>query len=85
MSLELLAGVNGTPVDTTKLDRVESIPRSGKCGRTILKSGLLFSAQNIPLPLRGNVKLELKQMQSSLGIISRVDTPTQWCVGMVVM
>ncbi|KAL5481824.1 hypothetical protein EMCRGX_G022073 [Ephydatia muelleri] len=44
----------------------------------------LFTSRNIPLPLRSKVEQELKQMES-LGIISKVDKPTPWCAGMVVV
>ena len=44
----------------------------------------LFTSTNIPLPLRSKVEQELKQMES-LGIISKVDKPTPWCTGMVVV
>ena len=44
----------------------------------------LFTSRNIPLPLRSKVEQELKQMES-LGIISKIDKPTPWCAGMVVV
>lgn len=44
----------------------------------------LFTSRNIPLPLHSKVEQELKQMES-LGIISKVDKPTPWCAGMVVV
>eukprot|EP00731_Ephydatia_muelleri_P001217 Em0001g1217a len=39
---------------------------------------------NIPLPLRNKVKEELERM-TKLGVISKVETPTEWCAGMVVV
>ena len=42
----------------------------------------IFSARNIPLPLRGKVQDELARMETQ-GIISKVDEPTPWCTGMV--
>ena len=36
------------------------------------------------LPLRTKVKEELDKMES-LGVISRVEEPTEWCSGMVVV
>ncbi|CAM4728520.1 unnamed protein product [Leuciscus chuanchicus] len=39
--------------------------------------------RRVPLPLMGNVKEELDRMEG-LGVISRVDEPTDWCCGMVV-
>ena len=44
----------------------------------------LHTPRNVPLPLRKKVKDELKRMES-LGVISKVDTPTSWCAGMVVV
>ena len=39
---------------------------------------------NVPLPLRDKVRQELEQMDS-MGVISKMDTPTPWCAGMVVV
>ena len=44
----------------------------------------LFTARKIPIPLRDKVHNELKQMEAS-GVISKVDQPTEWCLGMVVV
>ena len=43
----------------------------------------LVYPKNIPLPLRQKIQNELKRMEN-LGVISRVDEPTQWCAGIVV-
>ena len=43
-----------------------------------------FTARKIPIPLRDKVQHEFKQMESS-GVISKVDQPTTWCSGMVVV
>lgn len=40
----------------------------------------LFVPRNVPLPLRED---ELDRMQQ-LEVISKVETPTEWCAGMVV-
>ena len=37
----------------------------------------------VPIPLRKKVKSELTRMEN-LGVISQVDKPTPWCLGMVV-
>ena len=52
--------------------------------RSDAKPFSLYSARHIPLPLRSQVKTELSRMES-LGVISRVDQPTTWCAGMVVV
>ena len=44
----------------------------------------LFSARWIPIPLRHTVEQELKQMEVT-GVISKVDQPTNWWAGMVVV
>ena len=44
----------------------------------------LMTPCNIPLPLRPKVVQELARMES-MGVISRVDGPTPWCAGMVVV
>ena len=44
----------------------------------------LFSPRHVPLPLRTKVAEELSRMEA-LGVISKVDQPTPWCAGMVVV
>ena len=44
----------------------------------------LFTPRNVPIPLRKKVRDELTRMES-LRVISRVETPTPWCAGMVVV
>ena len=44
----------------------------------------LKTPRRIPLPLVGKVKEELQRMEE-LGVISRVEEPTDWCAGMVVV
>ena len=44
----------------------------------------LGTARNIPLPLRNKVKQELDEMEAE-GVISKVQQPTPWCTGMVVV
>ena len=48
------------------------------------KSFCLGTPRRIPLPLEKAVKLELKSMEEQ-GVISKVNEPTDWCSGMVVV
>ena len=48
------------------------------------KPHALYAARHVPLPLRPKVTEELNRMET-MGIISRVDEPTPWCAGMVVV
>lgn len=42
----------------------------------------LATPRRVPIPLLGKVKEELKKMED-IGVISRVEAPTEWCSGMV--
>ena len=44
----------------------------------------IYTARHVPLPLHPQVEKEFKCMES-LGVISKVDQPTEWCAGMVVV
>ena len=44
----------------------------------------LYTPRKIPFPLRKSVQNELRRMES-LGVISKVEAPTEWCAGMVVV
>ena len=44
----------------------------------------LYTPRNVPLPLRKKVELEIQRMEA-LGVIAKVDEPTPWCAGMVVV
>jgi len=44
----------------------------------------LFTARNVPIPLREKVCDELERMES-MRVIAKVTAPTQWCAGMVVV
>ena len=44
----------------------------------------ITTPQRVALPLLPKVKQELTRMEN-MGVITRVDNPTEWCVGMVVV
>ena len=44
----------------------------------------LYTPRHVPLPLRQKVQEELNRMET-IGVISKVDKPTPWCAGMVVV
>ena len=44
----------------------------------------LFTPRRIAIPLRPRVKEELQRMER-LGVIEKVDKPTEWCAGIVVV
>ena len=44
----------------------------------------LFTPRNVPIPLRGKVLDELNHMES-FGVVSKVNEPTSWCAGLVVV
>lgn len=46
--------------------------------------GSTKTLRRIPLPLMDKVKQELSRMES-LGVICRVEEPTDWCAGIVVV
>jgi len=48
------------------------------------KPHALYTPRNVPLPLRAKVQAELMRMES-MGVISKVEVPTPWCAGMVVV
>ena len=49
-----------------------------------VKPFCLFTPRNISLPLREKVKQEIQRMER-LGVISKMNEPTQWCAAMVVI
>ena len=48
------------------------------------KPHAVHSAKRVPFPQRENIAEELKSMES-LGVISKVDSPSEWCAPMVVV
>ena len=44
----------------------------------------LFTPRNVPLPMLKRVQTELQRMEA-LGVIAKVNEPTEWCAGMVVV
>ena len=48
------------------------------------KPHALLTSRNVALPLRPKVAEELERMEA-MGVISKVDDPTPWCAGMVVV
>ena len=48
------------------------------------KPRAIYTARNVPLPLRPQVTAELERMERA-GVISKVSEPTPWCAGMVVV
>ena len=44
----------------------------------------LFTPRNVPIPLREKVREELTRMEN-MGVISKIEQPTSWCAGMVVV
>ena len=48
------------------------------------KTYAIYTPRNVPLPLRAKMQTELRWMES-MGVISKVEIPTPWCAGMVVM
>ena len=49
-----------------------------------VKPHAIFTPRHVPLPLRTKVQQELGRMEN-MGVISKVDEPTTWCAGMVVV
>ena len=93
ISLNLVSRLDS--VECTKTDVEKRYPQLfnglGQFGEEYevsLKEGAkpfaLYTARNIPLPLRSKVQNELKRMES-LGVISPVSSPSPWCAGMVVV
>jgi hypothetical protein len=90
-SLGLLLKSDVKNVDTVQEQYSELFSGSGKTDWEYiikLKPGYvpfaLSTPRSVPLPLIEKVKKELQRMEN-MGVISRVDKPTNWCSGMVVV
>ena len=44
----------------------------------------IYTPKHVALPLRDKVKQELEKMEA-LSVISKIEEPTEWCAGMVVV
>ena len=44
----------------------------------------LYTPRNVPIPLKEKVQVELDKMEK-MGVISKVNKPTDWCAGMVIV
>ena len=90
-NLRLIQRVDSVSMDVIKQRFAKVFEGLGKLGEeyTIkLKEGAtpysLYTPRKVPLPLRNRVKEELEKMEA-MGVISKVDQPTPWCAGMVVV
>ena len=97
LAIRVDATETDTPIATAEIpkDIMEQFPSLfqglGNLGEEYeihLKSGAtphsLYAPRHVPLPLWPKVKEELDRMES-IGVISKVDEPTPWCAGMVVV
>lgn len=89
--LELVARLDSISIETLKTSYPKLCSGLGEVRKPYairLKPGAepfsLKTPRRIPLPLMDKVKQELSRMES-LGVISRVEDPTDWCAGIVVV
>ena len=93
--LRLVSRVNATTSEEPESDIIKQYPKVfeglGTIGdeyrikiREDATPYSLFVPRNVPIPLRPKVKVELDRMER-MGVISKIDTPTSWCAGMVVV
>ena len=92
-ALHLIARLCSTTYDKTIVQEKypELFTGLGKLGddyeiklRTDARPHALFTPRKVPLPLRNKVKAELEKMEQ-MGIISKIENPTEWCAGLVVV
>ena len=91
-ALQLISKVDATSSSQSVKERFKSVLQGlGTIGdeyKIKLKEGAvphaIHTARNIPIPLCAKVQEELDRMEK-LGVISKVEEPTPWCAGMVVV
>ena len=94
-ALKLIARVNSVHVDTIPKNITRQYPKLFTGLGTLegdfeihlkpdAKPYCLYTPRKVPFSLQDKVKEELTQMES-LGVISKVEEPTSWCAGMVVV
>ena len=92
-ALRLLSRVESVDKDLSEVHQqfqgmFEGLGNFGKEYTIKLREGAhphaIYTPRSVPIPLRQKVKDELQRMEN-LGVISRVDEPTPWCAGMVVV
>ena len=91
-AMKLAARVDATSTGESILEKFPSVFKGlGTLGgpyeievKPEAKPYSLFVPRRVPLPLRQKVQQELDRMES-IGVISKVDKPTPWCAGMVVV
>jgi hypothetical protein len=92
IALQLISKVEATSSSQGIKERFKSVFQGlGTIGdeyKIKLKEGAvphaIHTARNIPIPLRAKVQEELDRMEK-LRVISKVEEPTPWCAGMVVV
>ncbi|XP_025755625.1 uncharacterized protein LOC112842686 [Oreochromis niloticus] len=88
-ALGLLVRVDAVSMDTLTTTYPKLCNGLGKVQRAyhikLKPNAVPYSLKtSLPLPLMGRVKEELQRMEE-LGVITRVEEPTDWCAGMVVV
>ena len=98
-ALHLFSQIDAIPPDTRKLSEAQIYTHfsrlfsglgefRGRAHRIHLRANAipysLTTPRRVPLPMRDRVAAELKRMET-LGVIRKVDEPTDWCAGMVVV
>ena len=86
--IQVVRAVRSEKFENKYKDHFTGVGNLGEPYRIKLRAGakpvVLTTARHVPIPLLEKVRVELQSMESS-GIISRVEEPTEWCSGMVVV